>query len=311
MRSAKQDNLINEPDGLIDALKSIVSYHVRKPANVAWSVGVIGAVGFVFSNALFFQQGAHPAAFFETRGQNSEHGLQRDERQLPINKSDVATKDSNDAKPVTRIVFEPGAEAVPMPAARPQPSQKIIDAVQRTENQLAAEQKSQKGNSLLELQGLLAELGFYKGEIDGLDGPQTRAAIEAYKANVGLRGIELTYGELVTSTKNNLIVTAAIPKTRPEEVQQNQNVTVEPRQVKTISYTPPTPQSVAAQPSSTIIKVQAGLRAFGNESITVDGVAGTQTTQAIQEFQELFKLPVTGKIDNELVSKMKDVGLID
>ena len=68
---------------------------------------------------------------------------------------------------------------------------------------------------------------------------------------------------------------------------------------------------MAAQPSGTIIKVQAGLRAFGNESITVDGVAGTQTTQAIQEFQELFKLPVTGKIDNELISKMKDVGLID
>ncbi len=311
MRRAKLGNPIDEAEGLIDALKSILAYHARKPANIAWSIGVIGAVGFVFSNALFLQQGAHPAAFFETRGQSSEHGLQNDERQLPVNTSQAASENSNESKPVTRIVFEPGEEAVPMPTSRPQPTQKVIEAVQRTEQKLAAEKQSQIGNSLLELQRLLAELGFYKGEVDGLDGPQTRAAIEAYKANVGLRGIELTHEELITSSKNNLIVTAAIPKTRPEKPQQNQTIVAHPRQVKTVSYTPPTPQSVASQPSSTIIKVQAGLRAFGNESITVDGVAGTQTTQAIQEFQELFKLPVTGKIDNELINKMKDVGLID
>jgi peptidoglycan hydrolase-like protein with peptidoglycan-binding domain len=37
---------------------------------------------------------------------------------------------------------------------------------------------------------------------------------------------------------------------------------------------------------------------------------GAQTQAAIREFQSLFGLPVTGQIDDRLVAKMEEVGLI-
>ena len=312
MARAKLDDQFDEAESLMDALSATVAYHLRKPSNIAWTVGIAGAVGIVFSNALFFQQNTHPSAFFETRSNTTNHGLKADEMTLPVNSVGVDKNTGVGRKSVTRIVFDPNADTVPMPEARPDSTKQILDAVEKVELQLAVQQSSENGSSLEELQGLLAKLGFYNGEIDGLEGPQTQSAIEAYKANVGLRGIELTHEQLITSTKNNLIVTAAIPKTRPTPAAQTPPLrAVQQNEVKTVAYTPPTPVAVAAQPSSTISKVQAGLRAFGNENISVDGVSGSQTTQAIQEFQALFKLPVTGKIDANLISKMTDVGLID
>lgn len=312
MARAKLDDQFDDTDGLMDALSTTLANHLRKPSNVAWTVGIAGAVGIVFSNALFFQEGAHPSAFFETRTSANDHSLKPDEMTLPVN-SVAADRGSNaERKAVTRIVFDPNADTVPMPVARPISNQATLDAVEKVEMQLTVQQNSENENSLQELQAHLAKLGFYDGEIDGIDGPKTKRAIETYKANVGLRGIELTHEQLVTSTKNNLIVTAAIPKTRPEpEIAKTNQVGTEQGEVKTVAYTPPTPVAVAAQPSNTILKVQAGLRAFGNQNISVDGVSGAQTTQAIQEFQALFKLPVTGKIDANLISKMTDVGLID
>ena len=63
-------------------------------------------------------------------------------------------------------------------------------------------------------------------------------------------------------------------------------------------------------PSAEVVKVQAALKAFGNTSVVVDGLAGGQTETAIREFQGLFRLPVTGEIDGPLLDKMRDVGLI-
>ena len=311
MARAKLDDQFDEADSLMDAWSATMAYHLRKPSNIAWTVGIAGAVGVVFTNALFFQPSVHPSAFFETRSKTTSHSLKADELDLPVNKVAADPQDISGSNPVTRIVFDPDSSTVPMPVARPETTKKILDAVEQVEQQLTEQRSDENGNSLQELQSLLAELGFYAGEIDGLEGPQTSKAIESYKANVGLRGIELTNAQLITSTKNNLIVTAAIPKTRPTAASQASNESAQPQNLNTASYTPPTPTSVAEQPSSTISKVQAGLKAFGNESISIDGVSGTQTTQAIQEFQILFKLPVTGKIDGQLIAKMTDVGLID
>lgn len=310
MARAKLDDQFDVNEGFLDALSAMALHHLRKPANIAWSVGIAGAVGFVFTNALFFQQGAHPAAIFETRSSAVEHKLKADELDLPVNNAGAISKPEESTKSVTRIVFDPNAATVPTPERRPAAPQQVLNAVEEGERQLASTPSADEGNSLSELQGLLAQLGFYEGDVDGLDGPKTQKAIETYKANVGLKGIDLTHEQLITSTKNNLIVTAAIPKARPETTSES-SVGLQENEVKTVGYTPPTPKKVAAQPSNTIAKVQAGLRAFGNEAISVDGIAGDQTTQAIQEFQILFKLPVTGKIDGTLIAKMTDVGLID
>ncbi len=57
-------------------------------------------------------------------------------------------------------------------------------------------------------------------------------------------------------------------------------------------------------------KVQAGLKAFGNAGIDVDGVNGGKTRNAIREFQSIFGLKVTGEPDAALYKKMRELGYV-
>jgi peptidoglycan hydrolase-like protein with peptidoglycan-binding domain len=58
-----------------------------------------------------------------------------------------------------------------------------------------------------------------------------------------------------------------------------------------------------------IARIQAGLRAFGNDGIDIDGVNGSRTRSAVKEFQSLFGLPETGEPDEATYAKMKEIGL--
>src|SRR5690606_10525323 len=58
-----------------------------------------------------------------------------------------------------------------------------------------------------------------------------------------------------------------------------------------------------------IERIQAGLKAFGNDGIEVDGIVGEDTRAAIREFQSLFGLEVTGEPDAALLAKMREIGL--
>ncbi|MGN6471655.1 MAG: peptidoglycan-binding domain-containing protein, partial [Rhizobiaceae bacterium] len=60
-----------------------------------------------------------------------------------------------------------------------------------------------------------------------------------------------------------------------------------------------------------IIKIQAGLKAFGNDGIELDGMIGPKTTAGIKEFQSLFGLNVSGVPDAATYAKMREVGLIE
>ncbi len=282
-----------------------IARKATKPANIAWSVGGVVAVGFVFSNALFFQDGKHPSAFFETRATSSQHSLLADEAEI-----EPQTASADEKKTITRIVLNDSAIA--RGQAKPLNETAAIPVQSEPVATLVPPQPSSRpnNNDVLVLQKLLAQLGFYKGTIDGLTGPQTDGAIKAYKAHVGLKGIELTVAELALSARNNLIVTSAIPTSRPVQPQ-----TIPQRKVESVSYTPPIVRdaepSNASKIDDAVAKVQAGLKAFGNAAVDVDGKMGPQTVSAIKEFQILFKLPASGQIDDQLLKKMTDVGLIN
>ena len=309
MMNAKLDNPFEEDAvGFIDFITLKIMTFLKKPTNFVWSIGTLVTVTFVFSNALFFQNQSHPSVFFETRDASNAHRLQADELNLPIiaNQPSVQQLPSEE-KPVTRIVFDPNVPTATQKKTLP----KVANRPAMAENGVIEKAEKNNESDLEELQGLLAQLGYYDGKIDGLSGPKTKSAIEAYKKNVGLHGIDLDYGELSTSARNNLIVTAAVPKTRPSE---SASSALPPKKVETIRYTPPVTsnaESVKADSKEQILKVQAGLRAFGNDSVNVDGLPGSQTEAAIKEFQSLFKLPITGKIDESLITKMTAVGLIN
>jgi peptidoglycan hydrolase-like protein with peptidoglycan-binding domain len=138
------------------------------------------------------------------------------------------------------------------------------------------------------VQSILRDLDIYAGPVDGIAGPNTRAAIANYRAKVGLTAGDSIDAELLDELGASPTTAGVNPTPRPASRVAGAEVT---------------------GGDALVAKVQAGLKAFGNEGIEVDGVVGARTESAIREFQSLFGLPVTGKPDAALYAKMQDIGL--
>jgi peptidoglycan hydrolase-like protein with peptidoglycan-binding domain len=147
-----------------------------------------------------------------------------------------------------------------------------------------------------QVQDILGDLNLYTGSVDGIAGPQTRKAIAEYQKLVGLE----PSGEIDDNLIDELIARRA------------------PRQDEAIEAMPPVPAPRPARAEAVaevraanpdILKVQAGLKAFGQDGIEIDGRLGLRTRTAIREFQSLFGLPVTGEPDAKLLAKMRQIGL--
>jgi peptidoglycan hydrolase-like protein with peptidoglycan-binding domain len=140
-----------------------------------------------------------------------------------------------------------------------------------------------------QVQSTLRGLNLYSGTVDGIAGPNTRSAIANYRKKVGLPVSDKIDDELLTQL-GVAPTTSAIGSTPAPA----------PRQPEA-----PAPRSDVPF----VKKIQAGLKAFGNDDIELDGVTGTRTKDAIREFQTLFGLTVTGEPDEALYAKMREVGL--
>ena len=147
------------------------------------------------------------------------------------------------------------------------------------------------------VQAVLKELNLYNGTVDGLSGPNTRKAVEAYQKTVGLP------------------ITGIIDKTLLEQLDTNTTAAITPtaRPKPAPAATEPAPARFEGEDSSAterIRKIQAGLREFGNKDIKVDGVMGARTRSAISEFQAIFGLKQTGEADEAVYAKMRKEKLI-
>jgi peptidoglycan hydrolase-like protein with peptidoglycan-binding domain len=147
-----------------------------------------------------------------------------------------------------------------------------------------------------QIQAILRDLNFYAGDVDGLAGPNTRKAIEAYQAKVGLSVTGIVDAELLEQLGAPSTTAGIVPVPVPR------NAVVEVSAERFASTD--TPGS-----DQRIVKIQAGLKAFGNDNIEIDGVIGSHTKEAIREFQGLFGLPETGEPDQAVYAKMKEIGL--
>lgn len=267
------------------------------PGTTAAAV-VTGTAFAIFAvNALFLQSHKHPSAWFETRAYQTNEALKPDERLIET---------TAPQKDVTRILIDPQTTAlIKPPAERPQ---NTVQYVQLPRVELPVEQAGNGSQNLIaEIQMLLATMGFYDGEVDGLTGPMTRAAIDVYKTSAGLSGVAMTQEQLLNNIRRSNAVLAAVPR-------QQMPTPIFPEPTLRPNETAPEDIAQRIGPSSRderVRRVQAGLKAFGNNSISIDGVFGSQTRASIREFQALFELPVTGEIDDQLVEKMVTIGLID
>jgi peptidoglycan hydrolase-like protein with peptidoglycan-binding domain len=146
------------------------------------------------------------------------------------------------------------------------------------------------------VQDALARLDLYSGPVDGLTGPQTGQAIQAYQKSIGLPASGHVDGLLL---KRLGILDTAAPANIPAPVPRPQ---IDAATTQSVS-----PDADKAR----TIKIQAGLKAFGNDGIELDGMLGPKTTAGIKEFQSLFGLKVNGQPDAETYAKMRGVGLIN
>lgn len=151
---------------------------------------------------------------------------------------------------------------------------------------------------VLQVQSVLRDLKFYDGPVDGLTGPATRAAVAAYqKALVLPQSGQIDDALLVSlGIGGRTGAIAPVPQPAPAALRQDNGVA---------------PAEPAADERVRIQKIQAGLKAFGNEAMQIDGVLGGKTRAAIREFQALFGLPETGEPDQAVYAKMREIGLTD
>lgn len=142
--------------------------------------------------------------------------------------------------------------------------------------------------SIEQVQSILQTLKFYEGKVDGIAGPNTRKAIETYQTRMGLPVTGQADAALLEQLGATPTTAGIVPAKGPA-----QKV--------------PAPSGLAFD--QRIMRIQAGLKAFGNDGIEIDGVMGARTKAAIHEFQALFGLPETGEPDEGVYAKMKEIGL--
>ncbi|KRB14887.1 peptidoglycan-binding protein [Mesorhizobium sp. Root695] len=165
-----------------------------------------------------------------------------------------------------------------------------------------------KGDPVVEqVQGILKDLDFYSGTVDGISGPNTRKAIQAYQQKVGLNAS----GEIDALLLDQLGATPKTASVVPRPQPRPDMPAAVPVSLQTNSGQANTadPNAATQAPDARIVKIQAGLKAFGNDDMQLDGVVGARTKAAIKEFQSLFGLPQTGEPDEIVYVKMREIGL--
>ncbi|WP_375607794.1 MULTISPECIES: peptidoglycan-binding domain-containing protein [unclassified Bartonella] len=148
--------------------------------------------------------------------------------------------------------------------------------------------------SILEKQKELAKLGLYDGPLDGLEGPKTRRAITLWKQQTAQK------------MQNNVL-----PHPTTDEIAlliKQSEIEMENKTKRNITHS----KEAVLEPSvEDIIRVQKALHIFGHEEVIVTGIEDQKTIEALKQFQKMFDLPVTGKINHTILIKMREIGLLN
>ncbi|WP_299870631.1 peptidoglycan-binding protein [uncultured Hoeflea sp.] len=321
------DNDASGNRGVLSMLGHLISAH---PSLAGGTVAFTVIFGFVTANALWQQPGQHPAPILKTR--DADVGTAPAVSAAPVNETPFI----KDVPPRTVTTFriersdETPTASIPVPNA-----QQVSVSPTRPANKPVTEPAKPVAKAdpvLVEMQKILARNGLYGGEIDGLMGPKSAAAIRAWeKANgyvetggptAGLLAVmekpavpqarapeAVSVPETVSASETNLTPEAIInermarpkPKPRPEPV-----VAADQRAGEPVTI-PAAPEAVV---SELVRQIQSGLSNIAYADIAVDGVAGSQTKSAIEAFEKHYRLPVTGQPNQTVLRKLIEIGAL-
>lgn len=245
---------------------------IERPGSTAGLV--VFGLGFalIAGNALYSQQGSHPDPIWSTAKQQDSLSQNYDEEIAKVSQPNTITR--------SVLTQRISVKNIPVPTANPARSTSI----------------AAQSSLVRDVQSALADIGFYKGKIDGIYGTGTKTAIMSFQQRAGIiPNGEASYG-LLSNLKSVQAVTD-VSNTQPPAT-QSQSVSSLPK--------------VLVFDAETVTRIQAGLKEnFGDESISVDGVMGNQTKNAIKRFQKRFKLEANGELDNQTLQKMLSVGILN
>ena len=229
---------------------------IENPGRSGGILLIAVATAAIVSNAAFMQTTRHPDPLFATR------------------------QSAPDATPAVELASDATPLPQPMPKGRtdvrlPQTPQPLPVAV--------ATKPVGQGNLVANTQQALAAAKLYTGTVDGVMGPQTRAAISAFEKKIGL-----------------------IPTGEPSERLLGQIRKGLPR----ANVADPVSTGSIEDPETRaqIKRVQAALNEIGYGPVEVDGRGGGKTANAIRRFELDNGLPMTGTAGDAVVAKLVLIG---
>src|SRR5690606_3723676 len=216
---------------------------------------------YVTANAIWYQPHAHGSAFFSTRPLASQWGAGGQAGAAPASVETVIRLERDTGTREASLDERMGVNDLPQTAPTPFVPQ------QATAVEAPQPQSVVSGDPVVaEVQEILKRLNIYTGGVDGLTGPQTRAAIETYRKMVGLSASGEIDDQLLTQLGARARGASTAP-TQPESVQPEASPGTD--LIETASAAP--------RGDTMVMRIQAGLKAFGNDGITIDGVVGART----------------------------------
>lgn len=185
---------------------------------------------------------------------------------------------------------------------------------------LAGSPAAAQTNSCTDVRGAQQQLqssGYYKGSIDGMNGPMTRSAIRQYQKDNGLS----TNGRLDNATCNKLGLTGTgeanrtttEPQTqnnssnsaaRNNGKQNNGNGTNQGMNQSTNNSMSNSPAMSNAEFKANVQSAQRQLKQKGLYNGPINGVMDTNTETAIRKYQENTGLNVTGRLDQTTINSL-------
>lgn len=302
----------------------------RHPSIAGGAAAFVVVFTFVSANAIWYQPGSHPSPLISTRADYEPRAIRREEVEEPVTRIELARDEEPranselsvddilapvPARRVTSISIQPEDETPtasiperpPVPAAEPaQPPAAAPATPAASPPQTAA---APDVALIRDMQRELARLGHYDGAIDGIPGPMTARALRAYAERTGLQRAPEPSAQLVERMR--LTESAAQPSPTPSAEPPARAAPQPPAGQQ--QYVPPMeiPSAAARADDATLVaEIQQGLSNIAYADISVDGVAGSETRQAIRRFESDYRLPETGNPNRAVLEKLREIGAL-
>lgn len=252
------------------------------------------------NNALYRQNGAHPAPLFgsSTTAANIHQTPQQDAgAPAPLSQRPASLE----------MALPPLDQAQAQPGSAPA---------------LETGNIAPGNRQLAQVQQKLAALGLFSGKIDGYYGPVTARAIRIFEQQHGITPKGALDPEIMAQILG--AANAGMPQSATADpVDHSTSRTSQPlpgalttlvqsalKQTSQPAFVAPasSPPANPAVDKATIKKIQRGLASLGFLYGSIDGVAGQATARAIRNFEVYQNLEVTGRVSPDLVNLLRAAG---